>query len=91
MGGLKIDFRDLLDFSIGSASLAALPFITGGFYSKDAILWLAFAGENGSIWFFLAALIGACITSGGTHSDMVLCVHSRRRENPCFPSRGERQ
>ena len=50
-------------FLIGAASLAALPLITAGFYSKDQILWLAWAGEKGNIWFYLAALIGAFITA----------------------------
>src|SRR5882672_4375627 len=50
-------------FLIGAASLAALPFVTAGFYSKDQILWLAWAGEKGNVWFFLAALGGAFITS----------------------------
>jgi NADH-quinone oxidoreductase subunit L len=64
MGGLKNKLPIIYwTFLIGSASLAALPFITAGFYSKDNILWLAFAGEKGGIWFFAAALIGAFITS----------------------------
>src|SRR5687768_16001806 len=64
MGGLKNKVPVIYwTFLIGSASLAALPFVTAGFYSKDNILWLAFAGEKGSIWFFAAALIGAFITS----------------------------
>ncbi|HEY5917141.1 MAG TPA: NADH-quinone oxidoreductase subunit L [Chryseolinea sp.] len=64
MGGLKNKLPVIYwTFLIGSASLAALPFITAGFYSKDAILWLSFAGQKGNIWFFLAALIGAFITS----------------------------
>jgi NADH-quinone oxidoreductase subunit L len=64
MGGLKNKLPVIYwTFLIGSASLAALPFITAGFYSKDTILWLTFAGEKGSIWLFLAALIGAFITS----------------------------
>jgi NADH-quinone oxidoreductase subunit L len=50
-------------FLIGSASLAAVPLITAGFYSKDQILWLGLAGENGSIWLYLVALLGAFVTS----------------------------
>ena len=50
-------------FLIGAASLAALPFITAGFYSKDQILWLAWAGDKTNLGFFLAALTGAFITS----------------------------
>src|SRR6185312_12915074 len=43
MGGLR---RELpvayYSFLIGAASLAALPLVTAGFYSKDMILWGAF-------------------------------------------------
>ena len=64
MGGLKKKLPVIYwTFLIGCSSLAALPFITAGFYSKDQILWLAWAGENGNGWFFSAALLGAFITS----------------------------
>lgn len=64
MGGLRKKLPVIYwTFLIGSASLAAVPFITAGFYSKDQILWLAWAGEKGNIWFYLAALIGAFITA----------------------------
>jgi NADH-quinone oxidoreductase subunit L len=42
---------------------AALPFVTAGFYSKDEIIWYAFASDKGSIWLWLAAFGGAFITS----------------------------
>ena len=64
MGGLRNKMPVIYyTFLIGAASLAALPFITAGFYSKDQILWLAWAGEKGNLWFFLAALTGAFITA----------------------------
>lgn len=64
MGGLRKRLPVIYwTFVIGAASLAALPLVTAGFYSKDQILWLAWAGEKGNIWFYLAALIGAFITS----------------------------
>jgi NADH-quinone oxidoreductase subunit L len=64
MGGLKNKIPVIYwTFLIGAGSLAALPFITAGFYSKDQILWLAWAGEKGNVLFFLAALLGAFITS----------------------------
>ncbi len=50
-------------FLIGSGSLAALPLITAGFYSKDAIIWYAWAGPNGSFYLWLAAVFGAVITA----------------------------
>jgi NADH-quinone oxidoreductase subunit L len=64
MGGLKNRIPVIYwTFLIGAASLAAFPLITAGFYSKDQILWLAWAGEKGNIWFYLAALIGAFVTA----------------------------
>jgi NADH-quinone oxidoreductase subunit L len=64
MGGLKNKLPVIYwTFLIGAASLAALPFITAGFYSKDQILWLTWAGEKGNLWFFLAALTGAVVTA----------------------------
>ena len=64
MGGLKNRVPVIYwTFLIGAASLAAFPLITAGFYSKDQILWLAWAGEKGNIWFYLAALIGAFVTA----------------------------
>ncbi|MCX7985864.1 MAG: NADH-quinone oxidoreductase subunit L [Bacteroidales bacterium] len=50
-------------FLIGSLSLAALPFISGGFFSKDSIIWYAYASENGNLLLWSIATIGAFITS----------------------------
>jgi NADH-quinone oxidoreductase subunit L len=64
MGGLKKQLPvTFWTFLIGSASLAALPLITAGFYSKDQILWYAWAGEMGGPWLWLAGIIGAFITA----------------------------
>lgn len=64
MGGLKNKMPVIYwTFLIGAASLAALPFISAGFYSKDQILWMAWAGEKANPGFFAAALTGAFITS----------------------------
>lgn len=52
-----------ITFLIGSASLAALPLVTAGFYSKDQILWFAWSSSNGGPWLWLAGFAGAFITS----------------------------
>ncbi len=64
MGGLikKLPVT-FITFLIGSASLAALPLVTAGFYSKDQILWYAWSSEHGSPWLWLAGLVGALLTS----------------------------
>src|SRR5690606_2977282 len=48
-------------FLVGGAALAALPLLTAGFYSKDAILWEAFASGHRGLLF--AGLAGALLTS----------------------------
>ncbi len=63
MGGLRRQLPVVYrTFLIGAAALAAFPLITAGFYSKDMILWYAWAGENGSTWLWLAGLLGALLT-----------------------------
>ncbi len=64
MGGLRKKMPLIFwTFLAGAASLAALPIITAGFYSKDAILWYSFAGEKGGTLFWIAGLAGAFITA----------------------------
>ena len=52
-----------LPFLIGSASLAGVPLLTAGFYSKDLILWQIWASEQGSIWLWAVGLVGALLTA----------------------------
>lgn len=64
MGGLRKQIPIVYyTFLIGAGSLAAIPLITAGFFSKDEILWLSLASEKGNTAFFLAALVGAFMTS----------------------------
>jgi NADH-quinone oxidoreductase subunit L len=64
MGGLKdrmpVVFRTFL---AGAASLAALPLVTAGFFSKDAILWYSWSAANGNPLLWILALAGAFITA----------------------------
>jgi NADH-quinone oxidoreductase subunit L len=63
MGGLRKELPvTFWTFLIASASLAALPLITAGFYSKDLIVWYSWSSEKGSPWLWAAALLGAFIT-----------------------------
>jgi len=50
-------------FLIGAASLAALPLVTAGFYSKDLILFQAWASAQGSPWLWAAGFVGAFVTA----------------------------
>ena len=64
MGGLRTKLPLVYrTFVIGAASLSALPLITAGFFSKDMILWYAYAGVNGGKWLWCAGIAGAFLTS----------------------------
>ncbi len=63
MGGLREKIPTVFwTFLIGSASLAALPLVTAGFYSKDEILWQAWSSPLGSPWLWAAGWVGAFLT-----------------------------
>ncbi|MBM3122199.1 MAG: NADH-quinone oxidoreductase subunit L [Chloroflexi bacterium] len=64
MGGLRRRMPLVFAvFTIGAASLAGLPLVTAGFYSKDAILHaVASSGPHGP-WLLATGLIGALTTA----------------------------
>lgn len=64
MGGLRKKIPVVYwTFLAGSAALASIPLITAGFYSKDQILFYAFASDKGSMVLWLMGFIGAFITA----------------------------
>ncbi len=64
MGGLRRKMPlTFWAFLIASASLAALPVVTAGFYSKDLIIADSLTSMTGSPWLWIAGLIGAFITA----------------------------
>jgi NADH-quinone oxidoreductase subunit L len=64
MGGLRKELPLVFwTFLTGACSLAALPLITAGFYSKDLILYDAWSSASGSPWLWAAGLAGALLTS----------------------------
>ena len=64
MGGLRHELPVIFwTFLIGSASLAAVPLVTAGFYSKDLILFDVWASPLGGPWLWLAGLAGAFLTA----------------------------
>jgi NADH-quinone oxidoreductase subunit L len=64
MGGLRRQLPlTFWTFLAGAASLAALPLVTAGFYSKDLILWEAWSSPQGGPWLWGAGLFGALLTS----------------------------
>jgi NADH-quinone oxidoreductase subunit L len=64
MGGLRKKLPIVFwTFLIASASLAALPLVTAGFYSKDMILWETYASPSGSAGLWAMGYVGAFITA----------------------------
>ncbi len=83
MGGLRKKMPIVFwTFLIGSASLAALPLITAGFYSKDKILWMAYSSETGSTWLWIAGLVGALITALYTFRMVFLTFYGKAKVEP---------
>ncbi|MBU1333061.1 MAG: NADH-quinone oxidoreductase subunit L [Gammaproteobacteria bacterium] len=78
MGGLwkKLPLA-YASFIVGGSALAALPLITAGFYSKDEILWEAFAsGHSGLLY---AGLVGAFLTSLYTFRLIFIAFHGEQQ------------
>jgi NADH-quinone oxidoreductase subunit L len=62
MGGLRTPLpAAFAGFVIGAASLAALPLISAGFFSKDMILGALWGAGHQALW--VAALTGALLTA----------------------------
>lgn len=62
MGGLFYKNKFLFAvFAVGGGALMAIPFVTVGFFSKDAIIWETFASGNMDL--FYMAVAGAFLTS----------------------------
>ncbi len=74
MGGLwkKLPLA-YASFIVGGAALAALPLLTAGFYSKDEILWEAFASGHQPLLY--AGLAGAFMTSLYTFRLIFITFH----------------
>jgi NADH-quinone oxidoreductase subunit L len=64
MGGLRTRLPFAFwTFVIAGCSLAGLPLITAGVFSKDWIIWGALSAANGSPEFWIVALVGVLLTS----------------------------
>ncbi|MGC8603997.1 MAG: NADH-quinone oxidoreductase subunit L, partial [Desulfomonilaceae bacterium] len=64
LGGLRKQLPvTFWTFLIGAASLAALPLVTDGFYSKDMILWDVWSSTKGGWWLWAGGIGGALLTS----------------------------
>jgi NADH-quinone oxidoreductase subunit L len=82
MGGLKSRMPLVFKtFLAGAAALAALPFISSGFYSKDQILWYSWSAEGGSPLLWILAIGGALVTAFYT-TRLVLLVFYGEMKTP---------
>ncbi len=63
MGGLRRRLPlTFWTFLIGAASLAGLPLVTAGFYSKDLILWSEWTARSGGAVLWGTGLVGTLLT-----------------------------
>ncbi|MDE0423139.1 MAG: NADH-quinone oxidoreductase subunit L [Gammaproteobacteria bacterium] len=88
MGGLwrklPVPFASML---IGSGALVALPFITSGFYSKDAILLTAHGYEHHGGLFWFGGVLAAVMTALYTTRMMVVAFFGETKTEPHDSSR----
>ena len=80
MGGLRRSIPMVYAaFLIGGSALAALPFVTAGFFSKDEILFAAYQGGYSGL--LLSGLIGAFLTSLYTFRLIFIVFHGESKLN----------
>jgi NADH-quinone oxidoreductase subunit L len=80
MGGLRKELPYAFwGFVIGGSSLAGLPLITAGFYSKDLILWRAWSSAQGSRALWIAGIIGVLLTSLYIYRLIFLVFYGERK------------
>ena len=85
MGGLRKKMPVVfMTFLIGSASLSALPLITAGFYSKDAILWYSISSETGSVLLWIAGITGAFLTALYSFRMIFITFFGEAKTQPAF-------
>jgi len=85
MGGLRKKMPAVFwTFLIGSASLSALPLVTAGFYSKDAILWFAYSSNSGGIVLWLAGIVGAFLTALYSFRMIFITFFGEAKTEPTF-------
>ncbi|MEJ2710173.1 MAG: NADH-quinone oxidoreductase subunit L [Anaerolineales bacterium] len=94
MGGLRKELPlTFWMFLIGACSLAALPLVTAGFYSKDKILYEVWSSGD-SLWLWGAGYLGALLTALYTFRMVFLTFFGQAkdlvREHSPLPSPGWR-
>lgn len=89
MGGLRASLPLVFKtFLVGAASLAALPLVTAGFYSKDLILLHAF--DPHAPWLWLMGVAGAFLTGLYSFRMVFLTFYGEARGHPADAARQSR-
>lgn len=82
MGGLKAKLPRVYYMMLaGAASLAGIPFVTAGFYSKDAILWASLTTAHGNFLFYALASLTALLTAIYSFRLIALVFHGEPRQD----------
>ena len=69
-------------FLIGAASLAALPLVTAGFYSKDMILWGVWSSSTGGPALWAGGCAGALLTGIYSFRAVFVVFFGQRKREP---------
>lgn len=86
MGGLRRELPlTFWAFLIGGSALAGMPLVTAGFFSKDLILWQSWAGPHGNVWFWVAGMTGAFLTSLYTYRLIFLVFYGPQHTHVSRP------
>ncbi len=89
MGGLRRALPGTFwTFLIAGASLAGVPILTAGFYSKDWILAEAWTSAAGGPWLWLAGVVGALLTSIYIFRVIFLVFFGTQQREPSIERRG---
>jgi NADH-quinone oxidoreductase subunit L len=83
MGGLmKVMPVTGTTFIVGALALSGFPLVTAGFYSKDEILWNAFAGPGGSPVLWAVGAVTAVLTAFYMFRQVGLTFFGKERFDP---------
>ncbi len=83
MGGLRRDLPLVFwSMLIGAGSLAGIPLITGGSFSKDRILWEVWSSPIGGPWLWGAGLVGVGLTALYSFRLIFLAFFGERKTVP---------
>lgn len=83
MGGLRKELPLAFWVTlIGASSLAGVPLITAGFFSKERILWEVWSSPMGGPWLWAAGLVGVFVTALYSFRVVFLVFFGERKTAP---------